>query len=62
MTLPADMNYLYSDVPEDQLLREYGRAMAAHRRDRRTGRRDRVSTRAHALLIAHHAVRIRDAS
>jgi hypothetical protein len=61
MTLPAGMNYLYSDVPEDQLLREYGRAMATHRRDRREGRRGRVTSRAQALVIAHHAVRHRDA-
>jgi hypothetical protein len=59
MTLPADMDYLYSDVPQDELLREYGRVRAAQRRAEREGHRPRFTSRAHALVIARHALRTR---
>jgi hypothetical protein len=59
MTLPADMAYLNCDVPQDHLLREYGRVRAAQRRAQREGLQPRFTSRAHALVIACHALRTR---
>ena len=59
MTLPADIDYLDCDVPQDQLLREYGRVREAQRRAERHGHRSRFTSRAHALVIACHALRTR---
>ena len=56
-TAPTDLDYLFCDVPEDQLLREYGRALAHQRREERAGRRGRLSTRVHALVLARQALR-----
>jgi hypothetical protein len=53
----TDMEYLYSDVPREQLLREYGRALAYQRRETHAGRRGRLSPRARALVMARHALR-----
>jgi hypothetical protein len=52
-----NMEYLYTDVPQDQLLRQYGRALAHERREERAGRRGRLSPRARAVVMARHALR-----
>ena len=62
MTLRPDMDYLNCDVPQDQLLREYGRVREAQRRAERQGHRPRFTSRAHALVIACHALRTRAAA
>ena len=58
---PIDMQYLYCDVPQDLLLREYVRALAYQRREERAGRRGRLSSRARALVMARQALRQRPA-
>jgi hypothetical protein len=57
-----NMEYLHSDVPQDQLLREHGRALAQQRRDERAERRGRLSPRARAIVIARRALRHSTAS
>jgi hypothetical protein len=52
-----DMEYLYSDVPQDQLLREYRESLARERREQRAGDRGHVPSRLRALFTARHAPR-----
>jgi hypothetical protein len=51
------MEYLQCDVPEGQLLREYGRALARERRERRLGRRAGPSLRVRVLVMGANATR-----
>jgi hypothetical protein len=53
---PIDLQYLECDVPQDQLLREYGRALAHQRHEQRAGRSGHPS-RVRALVMACHALR-----
>ena len=61
MNPSVQMNYAASDLPREQLLREYGRALARQQREQRAGRDTALPTRVRALVMAAHAVRARSA-
>jgi hypothetical protein len=51
------MEYLQCDIPEGQLLQEYGRALARERRERRSARRAAPASRLRALVIGAQVTR-----
>jgi hypothetical protein len=51
------MEYLQCDIPEGQLLQEYGRALARERRERRSARRAAPASRLRALVMGAQATR-----